>query len=821
MNFSFRQQFTVFSICLGVQSIYCHDFTTARNTISLPRSYLNEYLAVFDFNNDGYEDLLVGQHNTSTLAKTPLSILINQKDGTFQDKTSDFITGDARSASPVCTTADYNGDGTLDFAVFDQGNVEIGQSPEGGFYGEETLLLLSSSRTHWNLSSNLADAYQAAHPEKRRDLHCKYATSADIDNDGDIDILAEAGGGYKTILSHFYINDGSGKFTVSKVGEGRIEQGILDGGPSADNRWRYVVHAFADVNNDGFLDWIMGQLRRPNNKQEMLRSLVMLNDGKGKFPTADSIQLVPPQWNNGYTFTKKILPFHLDNDGYIDIIISHERGDIGSNFGNTGNYFQFLKNNGGSSFTDVTVNHIKVSDEVLATTNTYGNNGNALKTTMLKDINNDNFLDLVIPPGSSHLGPHNPTFYLNNGLNYFTAFDYTKITKGQGWFGEDSFPIDINNDGNIDLISLDLKPGPDGQYGTGDEFGEMFPIYGVRNYPIVNNISLSDCGVKVPGLKVEETPSELGITQFKIDNITGCKIYRSDNGAELLGGALIPKIVAENGFLITAQPNYSGNVFFRIQGATDSGTVGSPFLTRVNIKKNTITGHAGNDITICEGETTSIGIPEKEGFSYSWSPTLGVSETNKSNPKLILNQSGSFTYTVTASKDGCTSTDEVVVKVESRPQKPVISLNEDQLTASVVASGYQWRRNEVILADTTQFIKIQKTGFYEVRLKNESGCWSEWSEKFDAVITSIEPSESGHFRVFPNPSNGAFNIEFDNSFESGNLFLFNSVGTALHSDIIRAGTYHTFHFTGLPQGIYIIQIKTHKRNFIQKIVIAK
>ena len=88
---------------------------------------INKYLAKYDFNGDGLDDLLVGGENLQTLNKTKILLLINKGDGTFADSTSKYITGPVVANSPVSAVADFNNDGIMDVAIFDAGNGELGQ----------------------------------------------------------------------------------------------------------------------------------------------------------------------------------------------------------------------------------------------------------------------------------------------------------------------------------------------------------------------------------------------------------------------------------------------------------------------------------------------------------------------------------------------------------------------------------------------------------------------------------------------------------------------------------------------------------------------
>jgi gliding motility-associated-like protein len=99
---------------------------------------------------------------------------------------------------------------------------------------------------------------------------------------------------------------------------------------------------------------------------------------------------------------------------------------------------------------------------------------------------------------------------------------------------------------------------------------------------------------------------------------------------------------------------------------TITGACGSSD-TEVIVVNALPTSAAGADITICTGSTGNIGTPTTAGYTYSWSPTTGLSSSTISNPTVTLTNVTAApvttTYTVTTTSNGCTSTDVVDVIV--------------------------------------------------------------------------------------------------------------------------------------------------------------
>ena len=75
-------------------------------------------------------------------------------------------------------------------------------------------------------------------------------------------------------------------------------------------------------------------------------------------------------------------------------------------------------------------------------------------------------------------------------------------------------------------------------------------------------------------------------------------------------------------------------------------------------------------MTHCSGSGSSLSASASGGsvgsYTYSWSPSTGLSATNVSNP--TANHTSQTTYTVTVTDgNSCTATDDIVVSVDDGP----------------------------------------------------------------------------------------------------------------------------------------------------------
>lgn len=92
--------------------------------------------------------------------------------------------------------------------------------------------------------------------------------------------------------------------------------------------------------------------------------------------------------------------------------------------------------------------------------------------------------------------------------------------------------------------------------------------------------------------------------------------------------------------------------------------------------------YAGSNRKLCLGDNTELGSPLNTagaGISYSWSPATGLSCTTCLNPIFTPSATGTYTFILSRTEDGCTSTDQVVATVTdiSLPALPAHTICQD------------------------------------------------------------------------------------------------------------------------------------------------
>ncbi len=151
-------------------------------------------------------------------------------------------------------------------------------------------------------------------PDFKKDASCDDVDAVffDADNDGDLDLYVVSGGfnfsaGDKDLQDRLYINN-NGKFYKSTES---LPQETLSGS----------CVRVADIDNDGDSDIFVGSRVVPGRYPESPQSLLLINNGKGKFANA-SAAMQSPLDSLGMVTDAAWLD--IDNDGVKDLIVCGE-----------------------------------------------------------------------------------------------------------------------------------------------------------------------------------------------------------------------------------------------------------------------------------------------------------------------------------------------------------------------------------------------------------------------------------------------------------------------------------------------------------------
>lgn len=233
---------------------------------------------------------------------------------------------------------------------------------------------------------------------------------------------------------------------------------------------------------------------------------------------------------------------------------------------------------------------------------------------------------------------------------------------------------------------------------------------------------------------------------------------------------------------------------------------------------------------ICEGSSvTFTSTPVNGGAtpSYQWQVNGANAGTNTSTFTTSTLVNNDVVTCVLTSNAACTTTptatsSAITMTVNPLPSTPTITANGTTLTSSA-ATGNQWYLNGLIITGATnQTYVATQNGNYTV-VVTEGNCGSESAITTIGDISIEDVTNTGtHFFIYPNPSNGVFNLVFTSTdIMKYTVRIHNTAGQLIFEEELNDfnGSYiKYFDITSYGKGEYFLSISNELNERIEKVI---
>jgi hypothetical protein len=213
---------------------------------------------------------------------------------------------------------------------------------------------------------------------------------------------------------------------------------------------------------------------------------------------------------------------------------------------------------------------------------------------------------------------------------------------------------------------------------------------------------------------------------------------------------------------------------------------------------------------ICASESATL--TATGGGTYSWSD-------GSTTASISVSPLNTTAYTVTVTSAGCTDTETLNLDVFPLPT-PVPTQNGNVLNAGGVFAGYQWYFNAApINGANGQSYTATQNGNYTVEVTDANGCVNI-SDPINITNIGIASLADNVLRAYPNPTNGLFVIELDQTV-SGLAQVFDLQGRLAVSAQVNNTTTIQLDLSALSNGIYWVRVVTDAQALSTQVVLNK
>ena len=390
-----------------------------------------------DFNGDGFEDFAVAwalfPHTVREDQKVnaPINIYLNDGNGRYKEDLNLYQSGKAPT-HPFAyrlVAKDFNNDGIDDLFAGSMGiQVRYEDYSQNHIKPYPHLLLLSDQNGKLiDSSSNIKD------DNNGNGMLCSFAHDAstgDPDGDGDADIYA---------CNVLLINDGQGNFEIHPY---------INFEWSINNKYGNPMSSLVvDLNNDKYDDLVFWNFDNRQHWSDANEGYILLSNQTSNIENWNKIILPTGPFGENHNKYNHAAANDLNNDGFIDVVVAVTR----DNPYYEGAYIQVLINDGSGILIDETFSRFSNQPRE--------NNHHGEGNIYLRDMNNDDFMDIVHSTRDYSSGYHGAHIALNDGYGNFRSIpngdlpdrpdngynQYDMLMKG--------LPINADNTSCLDLIS--------------------------------------------------------------------------------------------------------------------------------------------------------------------------------------------------------------------------------------------------------------------------------------------------------------------------------------------------------------------------------
>jgi hypothetical protein len=324
--------------------------------------------------------------------------------------------------------------------------------------------------------------------------------------------------------------------------------------------------------------------------------------------------------------------------------------------------------------------------------------------------------------------------------------------------------------------------------------------------PLVVYLEVTDGTTQCPSTR---TQYNVNVNPLPVISLGSDTTFCESDSICLDAGASMSSYQWNNGFTSRVLcTNQSG--LFWVEVLDGNGCFGTDTIQLTAIPSPVVS--LGPDLTLCNGNSSTISVPSVPGESYSWS-------TGDTTNSISVSSNGTYSVTVT-NGIGCSTSDDLVVTALVTPTAgfsidtsncPQITFNDNSTSAVNWSWSFGDGSNSTATSPAYSY-QASGNGTYTVTLVVNGPCGADTTTQsitIDCVVGISIPSNLS-ITVYPNPNDGMFKVHFDGLEENAFLTIFNELGQQVYASQIEGcsgACDELVNLQGVAAGVYLTKIK--------------
>ena len=250
---------------------------------------------------------------------------------------------------------------------------------------------------------------------------------------------------------------------------------------------------------------------------------------------------------------------------------------------------------------------------------------------------------------------------------------------------------------------------------------------------------------------------------------------------------------------------------------------------------------AGEDSSFCDTGTYTVVLDPtiltdgSGNYTYSWTPTAGLSDPTIINPTATITGGITYTLVIDDQNNGCSFTDSVTfymsyLEVDAGSDVSISSGQGDTLMGSIVVdmgSGdydYSWAPT-LGLDDHTVMNPVasptQSTTYTLTVEDEESGCTYTDTVRVTVLVGIDETDISSAISIYPNPAKSEFVVQISEQINTNSIRLFDIAGNLVKDIQVTSFGLVNVDASDLSSGVYFIEVEGDNGVGRKRVVIAE